>query len=62
MNISDQNYFFITTIFIGNILVQIPKSTRGEYFPNLGMLTTLLAKTKTAMCTGPSIEELGKCN
>jgi len=50
-------------VSIGIVLIHLPKKERGEFFPNLGMLTTLLPnKPSSKQCSGvvhPVMEVLG---
>ncbi|CAG8702865.1 17034_t:CDS:2, partial [Racocetra fulgida] len=46
----------------GEILMQIPKETPGEDFPDLDLLTKLLAPRKIKVPEKPSIEVVGEIN
>ena len=53
----------ILQMSLGTIVIQLPKRNHGEYFENLGMLTTLLSKKPSRdlgkMTSKPLIEVVG---
>ncbi len=45
-------------MLLGNISIHLPKNEKGQFFPNLGMLTTLLPKKPSKGVIQPIVEVL----